>query len=96
MKPHDHSLYFIDKCMPRHIWDILDDYYYNSGRRKGKTWERAQQAKAQYEKYYKNDFRYKKSRIKSGLTSYQKMMVFSFMMSLDSAKYISFEESTLF
>jgi hypothetical protein len=82
MKPHDHSLYFIDKCMPKSIFEVLDDYYYKSGYRTGT-------------RPYINRL-FIKSKIKKGLEIHQKMIVFSFMMALDNATDTEFEESTLF
>jgi hypothetical protein len=70
--------------MPKSIFDVLNEYYYNSGSRQ------------QSDKVRSVPKLFIKSKIKSDLAIHQRMSVFSFMMALENATDISFVEQTIF
>jgi hypothetical protein len=74
--------------MPKSIFDVLDEYYYNSGQRE--------------QSYQKNPVNlapkklFQRARIKPGLDTVQKIIVYSFLMRLNTAKDIAHQEITIF
>jgi len=80
--------------MPRSIFEILDDYYYNDGRRSGRTFRQNQRNAYQQSRSIGQIFSYQK--IRKGLETHQKMTVFKFMVQLDNITDVEFTEITIY
>ena len=68
--------------MPKSIFDVLDEYYYNN-------WN------ANSPQFNKKKL-FQRSRIKPGLNTVQKIIVYSFITRLNTAKDIAHQEITIF
>jgi len=80
--------------MPKSIFEVLDEYYYNSGKRTGPQYNQGWHVPNSFDMTAKKLF--KRSRIKPGLDTVQKIIVYSFITRLNTAIDIKYTDCTIF
>jgi hypothetical protein len=80
--------------MPKSIFEVLDEYYYNSGKRTGPQHNQGWHVPNSFDMGARKLF--KPSNIKPGLDTVQRMIVYSFLVRLSEAKNIDITDYTLF